>query len=233
MKTEGDRLVLVGHSLLTLILLVLAIIALIEKSKVVFLVWLCLLIFFIVLPLILLKYVPKYKKRYEAVQKKIKAEKKKELPKKSNAVVKKNLSFISKIILKLKSFLPKQKYITKLEKTSVKSEEKPVHEKHKEEKPSKEEMGEPLKIEPLQDKKHVKEKADTNTRIVKTDFDRIIEYVDEKKDVSITDLANHFKLPKEKIEEWAKILSEHNLIEIFYPTFGEARIRKKETKPDA
>ena len=236
MKIEGDRLVLVGHSFMTLILLALAIIALIEKSRAAFLIWLVLLILFIALPLILLKFVPKIKKRFRAVEKRVNAEKKKQLPKKKAAVVKKKLSFISKIILKLKSFLPKQKYITKVEKTAINPEGKPVEkpaEKKKEEKPSKEEMGGPIKIEPLEEKKHVKEKAETNTRIVKTDFDRIIEFVDDKKDVSITDIAKHFNLPKEKIEEWAKILSEHNLIEIIYPTFGEARIKKKEIKADA
>lgn len=77
------------------------------------------------------------------------------------------------------------------------------------------------------------QKAETKSSAVKTDFDRIIEYLKGKKEVSFETLAKQFHIPHEKIEDWAKIMAEHGLVEITYPTFGDAKIKLKEEKKDA
>ena len=226
---DGDRLVLVGHTFMTIILLALAIIALIEKSRITFLIWLGLLILFIASPLLLLKYAPPLKRRYELLKKKMQAEKKakeKLVPKK--VAIKKKES--PNVFSKLKSLFTRKKSLKKEEKSekiiSIKPKNK-IEIKQPEKKEEKEETMGPVKIEPLEEAAKKSEKASTTSRDVKTDFDRIIDYAEQKKEVSITDVAKHFNLSKEKVEEWAKILAEHDLLEIVYPTFGEARIKAK------
>jgi len=59
-----------------------------------------------------------------------------------------------------------------------------------------------------------------------TDFDRMHNLVEEKKDIEINDVAKLLGLKKADAMEWAKILEEHNLITIKYLLFGGARLKK-------
>lgn len=68
---------------------------------------------------------------------------------------------------------------------------------------------------------------------IRTEFDELYSYVVEKGNVDLIHASEKLKVPKEKIEEWAKILEEHGLIKIYYPAFtsplllGNEWVRKK------
>lgn len=59
-----------------------------------------------------------------------------------------------------------------------------------------------------------------------TELDELLSLVNSMKRIKVSDAAKKFGVPAEKIEEWAEILEEHHLITIYYPTFGEAELRK-------
>lgn len=54
---------------------------------------------------------------------------------------------------------------------------------------------------------------------IMTEFDELYSYVIEKGNVDLIHVSGKLKVPKEKIEEWAKILEEHGLMKIYYPAF--------------
>jgi ribulose bisphosphate carboxylase small subunit len=60
----------------------------------------------------------------------------------------------------------------------------------------------------------------------KTQIDELFEMVMEKGSVKIKEAAIKFKVHEAQIEEWAKILQEHGLIEIHYPVFGKPELKK-------
>lgn len=59
-----------------------------------------------------------------------------------------------------------------------------------------------------------------------TDMDLLLEIVESKNIVKISDAAKFFKTDLKKIESLAKILEEHSLLQIHYPTFGEIELRR-------
>lgn len=61
----------------------------------------------------------------------------------------------------------------------------------------------------------------------KTPIDKLFELVMNKGNVKIADAARNFAVSEEQLEEWAKILEEHGLIEIHYPPIGKPELRKK------
>jgi len=61
----------------------------------------------------------------------------------------------------------------------------------------------------------------------KTPIDKLFELVMNKGNVKIADAARQFTVSEEQLEEWAKILEEHGLIEIHYPPIGKPELRKK------
>jgi len=61
-----------------------------------------------------------------------------------------------------------------------------------------------------------------------TSIDRLYKLVLEKKRVRISTAARIFKVKPEKIEEWGKILEEHDLLAMHYPVVGDAEIVTKE-----
>lgn len=213
-KINGDRIVLVGHIAIILIFLALAIIALTEKNMAAFAIWIALLVLIIILPIVILKFIPQLIKKSAESQKQAKLPSRKR-PKK--ALPKKKF-FLLKL---LRHLLAKKKKETLMPKESAESPK---------EEPEQVIKIETAKIEPILEAVPSKEKAVTSTQVVKTDFDRLIEYASQEKEVPISAAAKHFKIPKEKIEEWAKILSDHGLLEITYPAFGEPRIHAKGVK---
>ncbi len=64
-----------------------------------------------------------------------------------------------------------------------------------------------------------------------TYFDVLYKIVDTKGSVKLSVLAQYFGVNKKRIEEWATILEEHNMLAIHYPMFGEPEIAKVAQKP--
>ena len=61
----------------------------------------------------------------------------------------------------------------------------------------------------------------------KTPIDDLFELVMKDGRVKITDAAKKFGVFEARIEEWAKILEDHGLIEIHYSAMGKPELRKK------
>ncbi len=62
---------------------------------------------------------------------------------------------------------------------------------------------------------------------VTTPIDELFEIVMRVGRIKLGTAAKKFGAKKQQVEEWAKILEEHGLIEIHYPPFGEPELRKK------
>ncbi len=69
------------------------------------------------------------------------------------------------------------------------------------------------------------EKKGTSKQSVKTDFDRLIDLVNAKGVIALADAAKALGHEKDQIEAWAKLLEEHGLLQIVYPTFGEIKLK--------
>ncbi|MDD5111003.1 MAG: hypothetical protein PHG85_00490 [Candidatus Altiarchaeota archaeon] len=77
----------------------------------------------------------------------------------------------------------------------------------------------------------VQEASKTEGVMVETTIDKLFNLVDKRDKVKINDaLAHEIGISKEKLEEWAVILEEHNLVTINYHTIGEPEITKKQKK---
>jgi len=49
---------------------------------------------------------------------------------------------------------------------------------------------------------------------VETEFDQVVNLVKQKKEVSFKEIRKKFNLSLDKVEDWAKLLESHGLIEI-------------------
>lgn len=54
-----------------------------------------------------------------------------------------------------------------------------------------------------------------------TELDLVLELINKYKSIPVSELATTFNISKELAENWAEILKENNLIDIYYPPFGE------------
>lgn len=61
----------------------------------------------------------------------------------------------------------------------------------------------------------------------KTDLDKLYTLLNERKKLTVSEIAKSFDVSKKEAEEWGKILQEQNLIELHYPTVGEPELRWK------
>lgn len=61
-----------------------------------------------------------------------------------------------------------------------------------------------------------------------TDIDVLYEMLKKNKRISLSKLAELFKVDKKVVEEWGKILEENGYAEVDYPRFGEIELRIKE-----
>ena len=59
-----------------------------------------------------------------------------------------------------------------------------------------------------------------------TYFDLVMEIVNKRGMITISELAKTFRITKERAEEWAIILADHNLITLYYPPIGEPILKK-------
>ncbi len=62
----------------------------------------------------------------------------------------------------------------------------------------------------------------------KTPIDELFEMVVKQSPVRISDAARKFGVTDVQIEEWAKILEGHGLVEMHYPPIGKPELRKKQ-----
>ncbi|MGC8812371.1 MAG: CBS domain-containing protein [Candidatus Aenigmatarchaeota archaeon] len=69
------------------------------------------------------------------------------------------------------------------------------------------------------------EKVEEVPSMMETDIDKILAVIKERKRVKFSELQKMFEVSKETIEEWARILEDHGLAEIFYPAIGEPELR--------
>lgn len=60
-----------------------------------------------------------------------------------------------------------------------------------------------------------------NPLILETDVDKLLKIIEKKESVAVDELAGTLKVNEEKIEEWGRLLEEHGLIRMEYPTFGK------------
>jgi hypothetical protein len=68
--------------------------------------------------------------------------------------------------------------------------------------------------------------ADRQKRI-ETPLDELLELVMKRGTVKISEAAKAFRVKESQLEEWARLLEEHELIEIHYPTIGKPILKKK------
>jgi predicted transcriptional regulator len=80
------------------------------------------------------------------------------------------------------------------------------------------------------EKKELTKKVPKNISITKgtyeTDIDIFYKLVEQHGPITISAIAKHFKMSKKKIEEWADILEEEEMIRIHYPPVGDAELTK-------
>jgi hypothetical protein len=85
-------------------------------------------------------------------------------------------------------------------------------------------------------RKHVAEAAQkaSHIELVKkknksdTDIDLLYEMLKKNKRITLSKLAELFKVDKKVVEEWGKILEENGYVVVDYPRFGEIELRLKE-----
>ncbi|MDI6798523.1 MAG: CBS domain-containing protein [Candidatus Aenigmarchaeota archaeon] len=63
--------------------------------------------------------------------------------------------------------------------------------------------------------------------IMETDVDKILSIIKEKGRISFDKIAKLFNVDMNTVENWAKILEDHGLAEIFYPAIGSPELREK------
>ena len=79
----------------------------------------------------------------------------------------------------------------------------------------------------------IEEKVDMDGKeiiFVETNIDKLYKHIKEKGKVRVTEAAKMFDVKAEKIEEWGKILEDHDLIELHYPAIGKPILKIREVK---
>ena len=79
----------------------------------------------------------------------------------------------------------------------------------------------------------IQEKIDTGGKdivYVTTNIDKLFRHVKEKGKLRVSDAAKLFDVKDEKIEEWGKILEDHDMIELHYPAIGKPILKVRKLK---
>lgn len=63
---------------------------------------------------------------------------------------------------------------------------------------------------------------------VGTEIDEILESVDSKGSVPVSDIAKRLNMSDDKAEEWGRILERHGLVDMVYPPVGRPVLKRKE-----
>ncbi len=61
---------------------------------------------------------------------------------------------------------------------------------------------------------------------VKTKIDEMLEMIEKNEKISLNKISEQLRVPISIIEEWAKILEEHDVVEIEYPPIGSPIVKK-------
>jgi Mn-dependent DtxR family transcriptional regulator len=85
-------------------------------------------------------------------------------------------------------------------------------------------------IEPAVEAGESPEKITGFSRSMETPLDKLFELVTSKGQMRVDQAAKAFKVKEKQIDEWARILEEHNLIEIHYPAMGKPVLKPKQRK---
>lgn len=52
---------------------------------------------------------------------------------------------------------------------------------------------------------------------IETGVDKLLDLVQEKKEITVMDAAKKLKVPEDKVESWGRILSDEGILELIYP----------------
>jgi membrane protein implicated in regulation of membrane protease activity len=74
-------------------------------------------------------------------------------------------------------------------------------------------------------------KADGKITYLETNIDKFYKLVKERKRINFYDAAREFRVDKEQIASWARILEDHKLAKVHYPVFGSPVILIEREKP--
>ena len=77
-------------------------------------------------------------------------------------------------------------------------------------------------------KKQKTQKISQNKKTYTTEFDRLYDLVKINKTIKISAISKIFKIRKKEAEDWARILEEHELIDLHYPLLGEPELKWKQ-----
>ncbi|MBS3165595.1 hypothetical protein J4444_00590 [Candidatus Woesearchaeota archaeon] len=68
-------------------------------------------------------------------------------------------------------------------------------------------------------------KNDINLGAYETEIDAVYRLVKEKKNIPLQDIVSKFKVTEAIVQEWVRILEEHKLVIVHYPTFGSPTLK--------
>lgn len=109
-----------------------------------------------------------------------------------------------------------------------KEEKQQQEEKQQKEEPKQQEPEEEVPLQQqVQEEKEGKTKTSHIDRRIETPLDELLELVIDKGSIKLADAAKKFKVKERQIEEWARILEEHELIEVHYPTIGKPVLKRR------
>ncbi|MCJ7816304.1 MAG: hypothetical protein MUP55_00465 [Candidatus Aenigmarchaeota archaeon] len=74
-------------------------------------------------------------------------------------------------------------------------------------------------------------KADGKVPYLETTIDKFYDFVKERERINFYDAARKFRVDKEQIASWARILEDHKLAKVHYPVFGSPVILIEIQKP--
>jgi|GEM_PF-1092429 len=74
-------------------------------------------------------------------------------------------------------------------------------------------------------------KDDAKIPYLETSIDKFYDFVKERERINFYDAAREFRVDKEQIASWARILEDHKLAKVHYPVFGSPAILIEKQKP--
>ncbi|MFH1592354.1 MAG: hypothetical protein ABIB47_03230 [Candidatus Woesearchaeota archaeon] len=128
---------------------------------------------------------------------------------------------------KLRFPLEKKKEEGPTEKVSKKEEPKGVEGKEEKLVKKTEENTQEEKDEKKIGKKPLKKSSDLK---ITTFFDKLVDDVEKRGAVGLSEIAETYKIDKKTAQEWAEILKDNDLVDFNIPPFGEPELRKKRLK---
>ncbi|MFH1364214.1 MAG: hypothetical protein ABIH52_01020 [Candidatus Aenigmatarchaeota archaeon] len=82
------------------------------------------------------------------------------------------------------------------------------------------------------EKKEKKALYGTPEQRIETGADKLLDIVESEKNITLEKVANDLNLDLKIIEDWARVLEEHDLIKMHYPIFGKPMLRTLDYKTE-